>query len=353
VPSGATTAATISANPTISASFTVGSLTDATGVQYTINNGGNLQVGNSSNSANMTFNTNGQIKINTGGTLEIWGNLVVNANLQLDVTGTLIIHGNLTMGTGAQISAQGSGDITVNGNLTGGNNTQIQIQGSGSTLTVGGAITLTGGQGSITSSSGGVIKAASCSCAGCGGGSGNVLPVTLLFFNGSVAFEKIELKWATGSELNFDHFNLEKSVNGKNFLVLKEIKGHGTTNERQDYQAIDENPAIGFNYYRLTSVDFDNYQETFKTIAVQYLGERKLILSPNPFNGSEIKLNSNFDLTSSGTLSVFDSMGVLVSEFSVLESSTSIHFSNPLRSGVYIAKFNSSSFTSVMRLVVQ
>lgn len=183
--------------------------------------------------------------------------------------------------------------------------------------------------------------------------SGSPLPITLSFFKGSVHSDKILLNWTTSAELNFDHFNLEKSTDGKDFYTLAQIKGHGTTNVRQDYEAVDNFPIIGYNYYRLTSVDFDNYRETFDAIAVRFEGEKKIALSPNPFNGTDLTFHANFDISSTGALSIFDNMGLLVHTDSISESNSVVHFSSPLKSGVYIARFNSQGFYGVTKLIVQ
>lgn len=198
-----------------------------------------------------------------------------------------------------------------------------------------------------------IWKASNGQVSGTGQLIGGTLPITLVSFTGALSGNgAIDLEWTTSSESNFDHFNVEKSHDGMTFTTFARVEGHGTTNIRQDYSTSDATPVIGLNYYRLTSVDFDNYTETFKTIAVKFDGVRTLAFSPNPFNGSDLNVASNFDLAN-GTLSLFDGMGSLVVSLPIEENKTLFHFENPLKSGVYIAKFSSPVFSSVVRLVVQ
>jgi hypothetical protein len=180
----------------------------------------------------------------------------------------------------------------------------------------------------------------------------SILPVDLLFFDGVASNDQVKLKWATASELNFDYFQVKKSTKGKDFFTLAQVKGYGTTNIRHDYQAADDHPQIGYNYYRLTSVDFDRYQETFDVVAVKYNGEKKMALFPNPFNGKEMNLNLNFPLSDAGTLSVFDVTGTPVARLSVIDSQSLIEFTEPLKAGIYIVKFSSPHFSGVTRLLV-
>ncbi|HTH58005.1 MAG TPA: T9SS type A sorting domain-containing protein [Cyclobacteriaceae bacterium] len=355
VPSGVGTAVTINANPTVSTSQTIGNIIDSNGVTYTITGAGNLQVGSSGNARSMTFNNNGQVTINTGGVLEIWGDLIVNNNLTLDVNGTLKVHGNVTMVNNASISVSGGGNVSVGGNLTGGQNTTIGVSGSGSILNVTGSLNLGGGTSSITNS-GGTITAGSCSCSGCGSGSGCsgnvVLPVTLLYFKAVAESQEIKLNWSTASELNFDYFSLQQSSDGTSFHEITQVKGHGTTNEMHNYSYVDKDPTIGRSFYRLTSVDFDNYQEIFNVVSIDYQGEKKFVIVPNPSEGSSLKLNVNFVNDSNAQVIIYDNLGSVVATYQ-LNGSNSISIDNTLKSGVYLARYSSLAFTKTERFVVK
>ncbi len=307
----------------------------------------------------LTIGTSGA-QIGTSDTFTMDFNFTLNGSISFNAQGssptvtipagvTVTINGNWT-DLNNNVTFNVLGKLIVTGNFTAKNNTAFSGGPSG-TISIGGTLSL--GTNATCSGTCPAITAGSCTGSSPTFCSNNVLPVTLIFFKGTSSANQVLLNWATASELNFDHFNLEKSANGQDFYTIANIKGHGTTNIRQDYQAVDANPVIGYNYYRLTSVDFDNYQETFDMIAVKYTGGKKLALSPNPFNGSDLNFNSNFDFSGAGTLNIFDSMGILVSSFNVPESNTTLHFSTPLKTGVYIAKFSSASFSDVARLVVK
>lgn len=174
------------------------------------------------------------------------------------------------------------------------------------------------------------------------------LPITLTSFDAELAGNKVDLNWSTSSEINFDYFLLEKSNDGSKFDSIGFVKGHGTTAVKQTYKTVDETPFIGFNYYRLTSVDFDKTIEVFKVVVVKYEGEKNVSLSPNPFNGTQITLNSNFEFV--GEINVYDNLGLLVLKNNV--SGGLINFASPLRSGIYVVKITSGDFSKSIRLVV-
>jgi hypothetical protein len=107
------------------------------------------------------------------------------------------------------------------------------------------------------------------------------VPVELVAFEAVTTGETVMLHWETASELNNDYFQLERSFNGQEFVVLTLIGGHGTTSEPKEYQFRDETPRNGFNYYRLKQVNFDGSYSYSKTISTEVKSEAILVF-PNP-----------------------------------------------------------------------
>lgn len=91
--------------------------------------------------------------------------------------------------------------------------------------------------------------------------SGAALPVELAIFTGENKGLVNHLNWTTLSEINNDHFNVERSADGFFFDKIGEVAGAGTTLETTNYKFIDEQPYIGENYYRLKQVDIDGSSE--------------------------------------------------------------------------------------------
>ncbi|MGI4864756.1 MAG: hypothetical protein ACRYFZ_12605 [Janthinobacterium lividum] len=87
------------------------------------------------------------------------------------------------------------------------------------------------------------------------------LPVVLTEFTATaVANRDALLKWATASEKNNDHFEVERSFDGTSFSQIAKVAGHGTTTTASAYALTDANvasKATGPVYYRLRQVDLD------------------------------------------------------------------------------------------------
>ncbi|MCW3126480.1 MAG: hypothetical protein JWO03_2138 [Bacteroidetes bacterium] len=120
------------------------------------------------------------------------------------------------------------------------------------------------------------------------------LPVQLLSFTGEKYNETTKLDWSTASEINNDHFDIERSTDGSNWEKIGEVKGNGNTNERIDYSMVDENPVTGANYYRLKQVDFDGKFEYSNIVVVDFGTEQNhaavttvMNIYPNPLNSGK------------------------------------------------------------------
>ncbi len=325
-------------------SYTVGTVNMGNGNTLTVANGGTLNVGASGNAKN--FTTNNSTSINVHGTLIIWGDLIVNNNLTLVVTGTLIVKGNVTMNNGGNLNI--SGNVTIDGNFTGGNNTAMTVDG---TVSVGGNLSV--GNGSTIAGGGTVTVAGSCSDGSstfCGTGP---LPVKLLFFKAFAANGRMELAWATASELNFDYFTIERSANGSSFHEIGKVQGHGTTDSRNDYSFQDINPIAGKMYYRLKNVDFDGFTEYSSIVSADFADSKKVNLYPNPIVNGNVNIQFNFVPGQDVQIQIMDLMGK-VKDAQVWNGNES-QFTIPvsLEPGSYVIKIVTSEFSSVSRVLVR
>jgi hypothetical protein len=63
------------------------------------------------------------------------------------------------------------------------------------------------------------------------------------------------LSWNTASETENNHFTIEKSLDGKNFTVIGEVKGAGTSKEIKKYRFLDLSTGETKAFYRIANVD--------------------------------------------------------------------------------------------------
>jgi hypothetical protein len=138
------------------------------------------------------------------------------------------------------------------------------------------------------------------------------VPVELFTFYVKDASGKAFLEWKTASEVNTDHFAVERSEDGINFEQAGSVAAAGLSTDLRKYSYTDEKTPSGGAYYRLRQVDTDGSQSYSQIIS--YKG--RLVLKPIVINnGNTVVLKS----LSSGYIpgafaSLFDITGARVSE---------------------------------------
>ncbi|RAV99774.1 T9SS type A sorting domain-containing protein [Pseudochryseolinea flava] len=322
-------------------SFTVGSITLANNNTLTVN--GTLNIGDASNSRSLTTNNNANV--NVAGTLIIWGNVTVNNNINWSISGTVIIKGNLVMVNNANVAV--SGNLRVDGNLTGGNNTNVAVSGL---VSVGGSTNV--GNGSNLNGCAGCYQSGG-SCTGpasfCGSGA---LPVTLVSFKAKPAGDVVTLNWVTATEENAEKFVIERSADGISFETISEVAAAGNSTSRIEYNATDNLPLLGRNYYRLRIVDLDGYTEYSNVITLTHEGKKTVLIYPNPLRGSSFNLVKNFQFESDATLEIIDNLGVKIRSMKITDLEQEIQFGEPLNGGAYLLKVFAGDFSTTIRFSV-
>ncbi len=121
------------------------------------------------------------------------------------------------------------------------------------------------------------------------------LPVELVSFNCIKQNNSININWTTATEINTSYFNIQRSINGKDFVTIDKVfaKGSGS------YATVDEhlnNLQFITNqlYYRLEIVD-NNGSKTYSEIKQLAIGNKQLSISvfPNPAKESIIIESNN------------------------------------------------------------
>tara|TARA_R110001632_G_scaffold70241_2_gene163702 strand:+ start:84 stop:845 length:762 start_codon:yes stop_codon:yes gene_type:complete len=93
-----------------------------------------------------------------------------------------------------------------------------------------------------------------------------VLPVDLTYFKAERVDNRIELEWQTASEYINDYFELQASIDGKDFETINFVTGKGTTNSKTTYKRtlIDSE----YIFFRLKQVDYDGQFEIHPVVKV-------------------------------------------------------------------------------------
>ena len=144
------------------------------------------------------------------------------------------------------------------------------------------------------------------------GEAGAPTPVKFTSFNAILLSNRNSLvKWTTQSEINNDHFEIERSDDGIQFFSRGKVSGNGSTTIAHNYDFTDVlNTTSQIVYYRLRIIDNDGKYTFSKIVAIKINGSisvEKFNVFPNPFTSDiKIALNSQTDINATFRIISFD-----------------------------------------------
>ena len=185
------------------------------------------------------------------------------------------------------------------------------------------------------------------------------LPVELTTFTGSPSSGGINLKWTTASEKENDRFEIERSINGKDFEKIGSVKGNGTTSNANNYKYLDTRPNSNLLYYRLKQVDFNGASEFSKIVMVKTNDSQTealaISMAPNPCQNQDCNvLLRGLDTGKTTIVTLQDLTGRTV--FSKELPTDQASFTLPKidsGSGIYILSVKNGSNTAHQKVILQ
>ncbi|MCE6991301.1 T9SS type A sorting domain-containing protein [Dyadobacter sp. CY323] len=138
------------------------------------------------------------------------------------------------------------------------------------------------------------------------------LPVTLASFEGTSHEGAAHLSWTTTDESNSSHFEIENSLNAKDWKLVGRVTSTGESATLHKYSFVHLRPAPGKNYYRLKMVDEDATFAYSKMVSLDLNGGSEGGIYPNPV--ADRLLFTESDLADIAKVQIFQTSGKLVSE---------------------------------------
>lgn len=147
-----------------------------------------------------------------------------------------------------------------------------------------------------------------------GVGSAAPLPVDLVSFAGKSQGANAMLNWVTANEKDIATFQLERSVDARDFSAITIVNAKNAGTVQQQYSYLDATVSeLNANtvYYRLKIVDKNGTSQYSQVISIAIATEGKafVTLFPNPVSGTTLFLNTNGTIKNMATVQVMDMIG--------------------------------------------
>ena len=142
----------------------------------------------------------------------------------------------------------------------------------------------------------------------------NPLPIELLFFNAEIKGRNVLNSWSTSAEINNDHFEIERSTDGNEFIKIAEVQGFGpgVSSQTLNYNFYDKDVCGLVIYYRLKQVDIDGRHSYSRIASVNCKDAMpELMVYPNPAN-TILNVNLNLKEDQKTTVEILDLVGKII-----------------------------------------
>jgi hypothetical protein len=174
------------------------------------------------------------------------------------------------------------------------------------------------------------------------------LPVTLVSFKAYNERENVQLIWTTTQETNSERFEVEHSVNGKNWNLVGTVSSSGESKDLKRYSLTHLSPLNGQNLYRLKMIDLDATFAYSSIVHVHFVGELAYVY-PNPTSGL-VKFNASGS-SYPESAQLLNTSGKAVYEFRQIPAD-GIQLKGVVSKGIYLLKISHKDGTQATHKII-
>ncbi len=182
----------------------------------------------------------------------------------------------------------------------------------------------------------------------------SVLPVNLKKFDArKIIGQKTRLTWETESELNADHYIVERSGDATAYTSIGILKSSNVSSH-SFYSLIDEQPLKGMNYYRLNQFDKNGNHVYSNILLVDYnrTANNSFTIVSLPGKNQFNIIKPSGQSFNHATLTLRNAAGQTVSSHKLVNQTLQTINTNPLVKGIYFATIYSGDDVSTMKVLV-
>ncbi len=182
------------------------------------------------------------------------------------------------------------------------------------------------------------------------------LPVVLTPLKGYYAKGVSHLYWKSLQESNSSHFEIERSNDGINFVMVGKVAAQSISDKEVNYSFDDFKSNAGLNYYRLKLLDKDGkfQYSNIELLNVNIEGINVTTIYPAPFD-DKVNVVISSETTVQGSINLFDNTGkLLISQQSGLNkgvTNLTINNLDQLAKGIYILKVQAGEVVVVKKII--
>ncbi|WP_207497295.1 T9SS type A sorting domain-containing protein [Aridibaculum aurantiacum] len=184
----------------------------------------------------------------------------------------------------------------------------------------------------------------------------SVLPLNLVSFNAKNDGTGNKLTWTTTNEQNVSHFEVETSVDGRDFRKIGSVTARNT-GANSSYDFAHAVRVAGTVYYRLKMVDKDGTFTYSSVVKITTSTKGDFTISPNPVKGGVANLQLANLEKGTYTISLFNSIGQVVLnrtiDFNGGVTSFPLQLPGGTKSGIYNLQLRNGAEVITKKVIVE
>ncbi len=171
-------------------------------------------------------------------------------------------------------------------------------------------------------------------------GSSGPLPIDIIVLNAYPKNQGIQVDWVSKTEIDMDHYEVEKSADGIQFNKTNSVMALGNSNQPIKYSWFDVSPFIGRNFYRIKAFDISRQIKYSDIVNVNINKNQGSITEyPNPIDDNSFNLRFDNIVKGTYTISLINNLGQQIFNTQIKHAGGSsikiIELKNNLQSGNY------------------
>jgi hypothetical protein len=159
------------------------------------------------------------------------------------------------------------------------------------------------------------------------------VPVELVNFSAAAKGTTAHLAWETASEKGFKGFEIERSLDGKDYTSIGFVKANG----RASKYSFDDTNLSKTSYYRLKMIDLDGSFDFSRIVSILLESKYKVNITPSVSDDS-VTIETDFEDNKVGTIEVYNQAGKLLKSQTAARLTTISLESFP--QGIYFVRVN-------------
>jgi hypothetical protein len=179
-----------------------------------------------------------------------------------------------------------------------------------------------------------------------------LLPIELLSFRAIPVGLRVDLSWATATEINNAYFTVERSMDTEVWEAVATLTGAGNSQSLLNYYTADNSPLPRTSYYRLRQTDFDGATTLSDIVPVHFEGEvGTLNVFPNPAQDLVTVIYDAED--GNAVLNIFNDLGQMMTLPVRMNEGRSEFDVSTLPTGAYVVMLTTNGTVITHRLMVR